>query len=110
MEQELLALLNYQDVLGAVASTPDGLVVASAGFDMADAETVAAAGSALASGAGAEDAALAMDLEGGSLFLTRGDELMLVVLAEASVAQDALANVMTESVVSLDAHLVDNGG
>lgn len=109
MEQELRALLNYQDVLGAVASTLDGLVVTSAGLEMADAETVAAAGSALVSGAGGEDSALAIDLNGGSLFLTRGEELMLVVLADASVAQDALANVMTEAVASLDAHLADNG-
>ncbi len=109
MEEQLLELLNYQDVLGAVASTKDGLVVASVGLESLDAETVAAAGSALASGAGEEDPALAIDLDGGSLFLTRGDELMLVVLAEASVAQDPLANVMLESVSALDAQLVGNG-
>lgn len=108
MEQQLLSLLNYQDVLGAVASTKDGLVVASAGVEGLDAETVAAAGSALVSGAGGEDPALAIDLEGGSLFLTRGEELMLVVLAEASVAQDPLANVMIESVVVLDSELAGN--
>lgn len=110
MEQELLSLLNYQDVLGAVASTQDGLVVASVGLDSFDAETVAAAGSALVSGAGGSDPALAIDLEGGSLFLTRGEELMLVVLAEASVPQDPLANVMIESVGRLDSQLAGSGG
>jgi predicted regulator of Ras-like GTPase activity (Roadblock/LC7/MglB family) len=110
MEQQLLALLNYADVLGAVASTQDGLVVASAGLNDLDAETVAAAGSALVNGAGGSDPALAIDLDGGSLFLTRGEELMLVVLAEASVAQDPLANVMIESVAMLDSQLAGNGG
>ncbi len=110
MERELLSLMNYQDVLGAVASTHDGLVVASAGLDSFDAETVAAAGSALVSGAGGSDSALAIDLDGGSLFLTRGEELMLVVLAEVSVPQDPLANVMIESVARLDSQLAGSGG
>ncbi len=109
MEEQLLSLLEYQDVLGAVASTKDGLVVASVALDAFDAETLAAAGSALVSGAGGDDPALAIDLEGGSLFLTRGDELMLVVLADSAVAQDPLANVMQESVVALDAQIVGTG-
>ena len=66
------------------------------------AESLAAAGSALVSGAGGDDPALAIDLDGGSLFLTRGNELMLVVLADSAVAQDPLANVMLESVAALD--------
>ena len=102
MEEQLLSLLEYQDVLAAVASTKDGLVVASVALDDFDAETVAAAGSALVSGAGGDDPALAIDLDGGSLFLTQGNELMLVVLADPSVAQDPLANVMLESVAALD--------
>jgi len=110
MEQHLLSLLEYQDVLAAVASTRDGLVVASAGLEPFDAESVAAAGSALVSGVGGDDPALAIDLDGGSLFLTRGDELMLVVLAEASVAQDPLANLMLESVATLDAQIAGSGG
>ena len=102
MDEQLLALLDYRDVLGAVASTKDGLVVASVALDDFDAESLAAAGSALVSGAGGDDPALAIDLEGGSLFLTRGNELMLVVLADSAVAQDPLANVMLESVAALD--------
>ncbi len=109
MEEQLLSLLNYQDILGAVASTHDGLVVASSGLEMLDAEMVAAAASALVSGAGGDDPALAIDLDGGSLFLTRGEELMLVVLAEGSVAQDPLANVMLESVAAIDSELAGDG-
>ena len=78
MEQQLSRCWIIKDVLGAVASTQDGLVVASVGLEPFDAETVAAAGSALASGAGGEDPALAIDLNGGCSSLTRGDELMLV--------------------------------
>ena len=109
MEQQLLGLLEYQDVLGALASTIDGLVVASVGFDSDDAETVAAAGSAVVSDAGGEDAALAIDLDGGSIFLTRGRELMLVVCAESGIPQDPLANVMVETVKLLDSMLAGAG-
>lgn len=109
MEQQLIALLDYQDVLGAVASTHDGLVVASAGLESFDAESVAAAGSALASEAGADDPALAIDLDGGSLFLTRTSELMLVVVAESTVPQEPLADVMIESVAALGVQLAGNG-
>jgi predicted regulator of Ras-like GTPase activity (Roadblock/LC7/MglB family) len=106
MEQELQSLLEYQDILGAVASTIDGLVVASAGFESDDAETVAAAGSAVVSDVGGDDTALAIELDGGSLFLTRGAELMLVVCAEPGIPQDPLAGVMQESIRRLDALLV----
>lgn len=108
MEQELQSLLEYQDILGAVASTIDGLVVAAAGLESDDAETVAAAGSAVVSEAGGDDAALAIELDGGSLFLTRGSELMLVVCAETGIPQDPLADVMQESVRRLDALLLGN--
>lgn len=109
MEQQLLSLMDYQDVLGAVASTHDGLVVASAGLESIDAESVAAAGSALAGEAGGDDPALAIDLDGGSLFLTRSEELMLVVLAESTVPQEPLADVMIESVAALGAQLAGIG-
>jgi predicted regulator of Ras-like GTPase activity (Roadblock/LC7/MglB family) len=99
-------LLDYQDVIAAVASTRDGLVVASAGLPDDDAESVAAAGTSLASAAEQrEDSALAIDLDGGSVFLALGQEVLLLVLAEPDVAAEALATVMVERVGHLDAEL-----
>jgi predicted regulator of Ras-like GTPase activity (Roadblock/LC7/MglB family) len=109
VEQQLRGLLEYQDVLGALASTFDGLVVASVGFDGDDAETVAAAGSAVVNDAGGEDEALAIELDGGSIFLTRGRELMLVVCSESGIPQDPLADVMAETVKELDSLLAGDG-
>ena len=109
MDQQLQGLLEYQDVLGAVASTIDGLVLASVGFDSDDAETVAAAGTAVVNDAGGDDNALAIELDGGSIFLTRGRELMLVVCAEFGIPQDPLAEVMVETVRALDSMLADAG-
>jgi predicted regulator of Ras-like GTPase activity (Roadblock/LC7/MglB family) len=109
MEQQLQGLLEYQDVLGAVASTIDGLVVASVGFESDDAETVAAAGSAVVNDAGGDDAALAIELDGGSIFLTRARELMLVVCAESGIPQDPLAELMVETVKVLDSMLAGDG-
>jgi predicted regulator of Ras-like GTPase activity (Roadblock/LC7/MglB family) len=109
MEEQLQGLLEYQDVLGAVASTIDGLVVASVGFDSDDAETVAAAGTAVVNDAGGDDTALAIELDGGSIFLTRGEELLLVVCAESGIPQDPLADVMVEMVKVLDSMLAGAG-
>ena len=109
MEQQLRGLLEYQDVLGAVASTIDGLVVAAVGLDSDDAETVAAAGSAVVDDAGGDDTALAIAVDGASLFLTRGRELMLVICAESGIPHDPLADVMVETVKVLDSLLAGNG-
>ena len=109
MERELLSLLEYQDVLGAVASTQGWSGGGVSSVSRLRCETAAAAGPALVSGAGGDDPALAIDLDGGSLFLTRGSELMLVVLAESSVPQDPLANVMLESVARLDEQIAGAG-
>jgi predicted regulator of Ras-like GTPase activity (Roadblock/LC7/MglB family) len=110
MTTDLLGLLDYQDVIAAVASTRDGLVLASAGLGEEDAESVAAAGSALAPAAvESGDSALAIDVDGGTIYLALGQDLMLVVLAEADAAAEALAEVMIERVGQLDAALAQGG-
>lgn len=109
MESNLVELLDYRDVLAAVASTRDGLVLSSVGLNEEDAESVAAAGTALAAAAAESgDSALAIDIEDGSLYLALGHDVMLVVLAETSVAAEPLATVMFDRVRDLDTSL--NGG
>lgn len=82
----LMALLEYRDVLGVVATTTDGLVVAAAGVDDDDAELVAAAGAAVARGlGGSEQGQGNVAVPGGAVHVVTGPDLMLVGLTEAGV-------------------------
>jgi predicted regulator of Ras-like GTPase activity (Roadblock/LC7/MglB family) len=103
VEAELFRLLDYRDVLCAVASTQDGLVVASAGLSTEDAETVAAAGSSVVQTlAESGEQQSAIDLAAGRLHLALGDELMLLVLTEADIPVDVVGPVMVETLKNLD--------
>ncbi len=89
MDDELLGLLEYDGILSAVATTPDGLVVAAAGLSGDDAEILGAAGSMLfdpSNGNGTD----VLDVATGTLHVSRGDEVSIVVLSEASVPHVAL--------------------
>jgi predicted regulator of Ras-like GTPase activity (Roadblock/LC7/MglB family) len=97
MDDQLLKLLDYDGVLGVLATTPDGLVVAAVGVEGDDAEIVGAAGSTI------EPAAIAsgsrsgsIEVSSASVHLLRGDDLSLVALTETFVPHDALAEVMQE--------------
>lgn len=101
MDDQLLALLDYDGVLSALAATPDGLVVAAAGLRSDDAEIVGAAGSMLFSSA--DDAGRmsgTADIGSASIHLFRGAELSLVVLTEVSTPHDALGEVVGEALES----------
>ncbi len=103
MDKHLLGLLEYRDVLSAVAATWDGLVIAAAGLTGEDAEVVAAAGSALVGALGQEaGGSSALDIAGGAVHVATGEELMLVALTEASVPAELLAPVMRETLDRLD--------
>ncbi|HET7037541.1 MAG TPA: hypothetical protein VFI42_17785 [Thermomicrobiaceae bacterium] len=107
MEAQLLELLDYQPVLAALASTRDGLLVASVGLAHEDAEAVAAAGSAVA--AGDADPVMTIALKGGDLYVALGQELMLLALAETDTVGEGLAGVMLEKVGILDSLLAGEG-
>jgi predicted regulator of Ras-like GTPase activity (Roadblock/LC7/MglB family) len=98
MDDQLLALLEYDGVLTALAATPDGLVVGAAGLKGDDAEIVAAAGSTLLTSvyeAGASSGSL--DVGSASVHLLRNHEVSLVVLAEAFAPHEALVPLMRET-------------
>lgn len=100
MDDELIGLLEYDGVLGAVATSPDGLVVGAAGLTGDDAEILGAAGSLLfgpANGSGAD----MLNVGSGAVHVVRDDEVYLVVLAESSVPHDAVETVMIEALGSL---------
>lgn len=110
MEDLLLELLRYRGVLSIVATTGDGLVVATAGLDGADGEAVAAAGSSLATQLREQRAEQGeVATPPGTLHLVMGDDLMLAALCETGVAGEPLREAMREALERLSA-AIQRGG
>jgi predicted regulator of Ras-like GTPase activity (Roadblock/LC7/MglB family) len=103
MDDALIALLDYKGVLTALATTPDGLVIAAAGLGGDDAEILGAAGATLISDQQFEESRYgSIDVEDGTIHVLRGDELSLVVLSEQQVPNDPLSAVMQTSFESVE--------
>ncbi|MEX2426151.1 MAG: roadblock/LC7 domain-containing protein [Thermomicrobiaceae bacterium] len=101
MDDQLLGLLEYEGVLCALVTTPDGLIVAAAGIEGDDAEVIGAAGSTLWSTVdAANEPSGSLDVGSASIHLLRGGELSLVVLSDPSVPH--------ESIIPLMAGALDN--
>ena len=102
MDDQLISLLDYEGVLTALATTPDGLVIAAAGLGGDDAEILGAAGATLFSGdgSGSEDHGM-VEVGDGAVHLLRGEEFSLVVLTDSNVPHEALVGLMQESLESV---------
>jgi predicted regulator of Ras-like GTPase activity (Roadblock/LC7/MglB family) len=106
MDEHLLSLLNYEGILGAVATTRDGLVIAAAGLRGEDADVIAAAGSALMNTPDAGDGGGAsIEVAGAAVHLLASNEVSLVLLTENDVARDDVIDMMDESLSSVAAAL-----
>jgi predicted regulator of Ras-like GTPase activity (Roadblock/LC7/MglB family) len=104
MEHHLESLLNYEGILGALATTPDGLVIAAAGLSGEDADIVAAAGTALLGEMDEEsDQGCSLEIAGGVVHLVAGSEISLVLLTEADVPRDAVEEIMDETLSNVTA-------
>jgi predicted regulator of Ras-like GTPase activity (Roadblock/LC7/MglB family) len=104
MDQHLESLLNYEGVLGALATTRDGLVIAAVGLSGEDADIVAAAGSALLGTMDDEDSASgSMEIAGAAVHLVPGTEMSLVLLTEANVPREAVEEIMDETLSNVTA-------
>jgi predicted regulator of Ras-like GTPase activity (Roadblock/LC7/MglB family) len=100
MDEQLVSLLDYEGVLSALATTPDGLVVGAAGLAGDDAEIVGAAGTTLLNTVEhAEEVSGSLDVGSAAVHLLRGNDVSLVLLTEAGVPHEELVPVM---VVVLD--------
>lgn len=97
MENKLLELLEYRNVLGALTTSLDGLLVASVAVDTADAELIAASTVGYESG----DYHV-MVSEYGSLHVAQGGDLRLIVLAESGTDNDSLRDLMTRQLGSIE--------
>lgn len=96
MQEQLISLLEYRDVLTAVVSTHDGLVVSTAGLTGEAADIVAAAGAALIDARADDSGSMMIDVEGGRLHVSQGPELMLVVLTGTEISSDQIEPVLGE--------------
>jgi hypothetical protein len=91
--RRLFGLMEYRVVLGVVAMTTDGLVVAHAGVAIEDAELLAAA---------ASHGALAGDLPGGDIRMVHGRDLSLIVLLEAHTPDHIADAVIADQLALLE--------
>jgi predicted regulator of Ras-like GTPase activity (Roadblock/LC7/MglB family) len=98
MQQILLDLMEYRVVLGAVATTLDGLLVAHAGLNPEDAEVVSAASSSQAEGSDYTTS----ETRGGILHVLRGRDMRLIVLTESSAPEEAISTLMQDELARLE--------
>lgn len=101
MENQLLELLEYRGVLGALTTSLDGLLVASAAIATDDAELIAA------STASHEDRGDIANYwttgsEHGALHVARGHEMRLIILSEPGIDQDSIRELMTSQLQSIE--------
>lgn len=100
MEHQLLQLLEYRNVIGALTTSIDGLLVASVAVQTPDAELIAAAT------AGHVEEPYYVAASGfGELHVVRGSELRLIVLAETGTNAVRLREVMERQLAALEESL-----
>lgn len=97
LEHHLLGLLEYRHVLGVLATSLDGLLVASAAVTTSDAELIAAA----IAGHTGEDHSVTTSSHG-SLHMVRGNDMRLIVLAEPQADRNALREMMVASLAGIE--------
>lgn len=97
LQHHLLGLLEYRHVLGALATSLDGLLVASAAVTTSDAELIAAS----LSGHSGDDYSVTTSAHG-SLHVVRGGDMRLIVLAEPEADQGALREMMIASLAGIE--------
>jgi hypothetical protein len=92
----LIGLLEYRVVLGALATTLDGLVVVQAGLPSDDAELLAAA----AAGTGPQ--ARQIPAHGGIIEVRQGSEMRLIVLTETDAPASEIDRLMEVELAALE--------
>jgi hypothetical protein len=97
VENQLLKLLEYRNVLGVLTTSIDGLLVAAVAVDTADAEIIAAS----TTGYENEDYRVATS-EYGSLHVARGTEMRLIVLAEPGTDVSGLRELMVQHLENIE--------
>jgi hypothetical protein len=100
---QLLDLLEYRVVLGAVITTPDGLLVAAAAVADDDAELIAATTAAREEREGHDPDYWDATSEFGSLRVVCGGDVRLIVLTEPNIVEPVMRELMDEHLRGLEA-------
>jgi hypothetical protein len=97
-----MGLLEYRVILGALLTTPDGLLVASAGVDDADAELIAA--TTAGNDGELEGPPVYWETSGasGALRVLSGQEIRLILLTELQPTSTPLRSLMFEHLTGLE--------
>ena len=98
MRDQLMQMLEYRVVLGALVTTMDGLVITHAGLRPEDAEMLAAASSSQP-----DDNQYSSDkTRGGTLHVLRGNDVRLIVLTDSEAPQAAVTGLMSQHLGDLE--------
>lgn len=105
LQGRLFDLLEYRVVLGAVVTTPDGLLVAAAAVADEDAELIAASMVARAECDGGDPRYWNATSEHGSLRVISGSDMRLIVLTESHVVEPFMRELLGERLHDLETSL-----
>jgi hypothetical protein len=94
VQSGLLDLLEYRVVLGALITTLDGLLVASAAINVEDAELIAASIAVREETEGQGSPYWEASSEHGALRVVSGADMRLIVLSESNVAAATIQPIM----------------
>lgn len=101
LRDQLMQMLEYRVVIGALVTTMDGLVVTHAGLSPEDAEMLAAASSSQP-----DDNQYSSDTTGGgTLHVLRGNDMRLILLTDSDASQSAVTGLMSQHLGDLEASL-----
>lgn len=100
MEHQLLELLEYRRILGALTTSLDGLLVAAVAVDTADAELIAASTASYL-----DQPYHVAASEYGAIHVARGSEMRLIVLAESGTGESELRELMERHLAAIEESL-----
>lgn len=102
VESRLLDLLEYRVVLGAIITTPDGLLVANAAVNFDDAELIAATTAAREEREGQDPAYWEASSQYGALRVVNGEDMRLIVLTEPEVPEAVIRPIMVNQLSAIE--------
>lgn len=101
LRDQLMQMLEYRVVIGALVTTMDGLVITHAGLRPEDAEMLAAASSSQP-----DDNQYSSDKTGGgTLHVLRGNDMRLILLTDSEAPRSAVTGLMSRHLGDLEASL-----
>lgn len=105
VESRLLDLLEYRDVHGAVVTTADGLLVANAATNVADAEQLAATTVAMTPEDENNPGYWEVESEHGAIRVISGNDLRLIVLTEPNLNAEQIRPTLVDHLLDIE-HMI----